>query len=154
MTTPCCSSRLLSDGNRMSSGEERKDDSPVAAATATPAAPESPADSGGLFADGNDDAGSEDAGTRAKAVPKRRGLIQDDDDDWQRESGKMELVFSTAYCTIGASSAKSSLDGFLHDRVPRSFVKLCRGSAGIQYVCVDIDDLRILVSLKDAKQCH
>lgn len=67
-------------------------------------------------------------------------IIQDDEDDWQSESAKMEQVFSDAYCTIGASSAKSSLDGFLADPSPRSVVTLPPGRAGAAYVCVDIDD--------------
>lgn len=74
-------------------------------------------------------------------------IIQDDDDDWQRESGKMELVFSTAYCTIGASSAKSSLDGFLHERPPRTVLELPTTSTGATYVCVDIDDFHTDVEL-------
>lgn len=67
-------------------------------------------------------------------------IIQDDDDDWQNESRKMEQVFNVAYCTIGASSAESSLDGFLADPSPRSVVMLPSSRAGAAYVCIDIDD--------------
>jgi len=67
-------------------------------------------------------------------------IIQDDEDDWQNESRKMKQVFSLAYCTIGASSAKSSLDGFLADPSPRSVVTLPFTKAGALYVCIDIDD--------------
>ncbi|EUC43333.1 hypothetical protein COCMIDRAFT_38701 [Bipolaris oryzae ATCC 44560] len=74
-------------------------------------------------------------------------IIQDDDDDWQRESAKMELVFSMAYCTIGASSAKSSLDGFLHKRTPRTVVKLPATSTQATYACIDIDDFHADVEL-------
>ncbi|KAJ6286663.1 hypothetical protein J3E71DRAFT_388342 [Bipolaris maydis] len=74
-------------------------------------------------------------------------IIQDDDDDWQRESAKMELVFSMAYCTIGASSAKSSLDGFLHERTPRTVIKLAATSTKVTYACVDIDDFHADVEL-------
>ncbi|PVH93374.1 HET-domain-containing protein [Periconia macrospinosa] len=74
-------------------------------------------------------------------------IIQDDDDDWQRESAKMELVFSTAYCTIGASSAKSSVDGFLRERTPRTVLKLPETTAGATYVCADIDDFYTDVEL-------
>lgn len=51
-------------------------------------------------------------------------IIQDDEIDWKSETSKMEEVFSAAYCTIGASSARSSLQGFLTDRVPRLVVVL------------------------------
>jgi heterokaryon incompatibility protein (HET) len=40
-------------------------------------------------------------------------IIQDDSGDWEKESQKMEQVFSSAYCTISATSAKNSHEGFL-----------------------------------------
>lgn len=40
-------------------------------------------------------------------------IIQGQDGDWKRESGRMESVFSSAYCTIAATSAKDSYTGFL-----------------------------------------
>jgi heterokaryon incompatibility protein (HET) len=40
-------------------------------------------------------------------------IIQDDSEDWENESRKMEQVFSSAYCTISATSAKNSHEGFL-----------------------------------------
>jgi hypothetical protein len=74
-------------------------------------------------------------------------IIQDDDDDWERESGKMERVFSDAYCTIGASSARSSLEGLLANRPPRDCVQLQTQSAGTLYVCPAIDDFHRHVEL-------
>lgn len=74
-------------------------------------------------------------------------IIQDDDDDWQKESRKMEQVFSAAYCTIGASSAKSSLEGFLADPSPRSVVTLPSSGRGPAYACIDIDDFHSDVEL-------
>jgi hypothetical protein len=38
-------------------------------------------------------------------------------EDWKVESKRMEIVFSSAYCTIAASSANSSHEGFLRPRV-------------------------------------
>ncbi|KAF2821528.1 HET-domain-containing protein [Ophiobolus disseminans] len=67
-------------------------------------------------------------------------IIQDDDDDWQNESRKMEQIFNVAYCTIGASSAKSSLDGFLTNPLPRDVVALPFGTGNAAYACIDIDD--------------
>jgi hypothetical protein len=74
-------------------------------------------------------------------------IIQDDEDDWQSEASKMEQVFSAAYCTIGASAAKSSLQGFLADRIPRSVVKVPNDVSRSIYACVDIDDFQSDVEL-------
>ncbi|KAI1284210.1 hypothetical protein F5Y07DRAFT_349037 [Xylaria sp. FL0933] len=40
-------------------------------------------------------------------------IIQDDEEDWETEAKKMGDVYSFAYLTVAASSATSSLDGFL-----------------------------------------
>lgn len=74
-------------------------------------------------------------------------IIQDDEDDWERESGRMGRVFSDAYCTISASSASSSLEGFLTPRTPRRCVELPTRSAGMLYVCPAIDDFHHDVEL-------
>ncbi|KAI1743121.1 hypothetical protein F4680DRAFT_471994 [Xylaria scruposa] len=47
-------------------------------------------------------------------------IVQDDENDWNKEAKKMEDVYSCAYVTIAASSAASSLDGFLVDRLNRA----------------------------------
>ncbi|CAH0000178.1 unnamed protein product [Clonostachys byssicola] len=49
-------------------------------------------------------------------------IIQGDEEDWAREAARMEGVFSSAYCVFAATSAKSSLEGFLGDREPRPSV--------------------------------
>ncbi|ORY60792.1 uncharacterized protein BCR38DRAFT_411908 [Pseudomassariella vexata] len=49
-------------------------------------------------------------------------VVQDDAKDWEVELGKMENVFSSAYCTLAASSAESSLVGFPSSRTPRTYV--------------------------------
>jgi hypothetical protein len=41
-------------------------------------------------------------------------IIQDDSGDWATESQKMEGVFKNAYCTIAATSAENSIQGFLN----------------------------------------
>jgi hypothetical protein len=74
-------------------------------------------------------------------------IIQDDKNDWERESGRMERVFSDAYCTIGASSASSSLDGLITGRDRRECLKLQTRSLGTLYVCPAIDDFREHVEL-------
>ncbi|KAK1728310.1 heterokaryon incompatibility protein, partial [Colletotrichum acutatum] len=76
-------------------------------------------------------------------------IIQDNKDDWEKESTKMEEVFSAAYCTISAASARSSLDGFLSNRPPRPSVLVpVKGSPDL-YVCAHIDDFQQDVELAE-----
>ncbi|KPM37809.1 hypothetical protein AK830_g8766 [Neonectria ditissima] len=74
-------------------------------------------------------------------------IIQDDEVDWESESAKMEQVFSSAYCTISASSAKSSLEGFLVNRPSRPCVQVEMKNSELLYVCPAIDDFRHDVEL-------
>ena len=48
-------------------------------------------------------------------------IIQNDPDDWERESRRMETVFASAYCTIAATSPRDCTEGFLC----RQSVKRC-----------------------------
>jgi hypothetical protein len=66
-------------------------------------------------------------------------IIQEDEEDWESEADKMENVFSFAYCTIAASSAASSLDGFLNKRKSKDCVKI-QTSKGPLYLAEAIDD--------------
>lgn len=52
----------------------------------------------------------------------------------------MEDVFSSAYCTIAASSA--SPDGLFRSCPPRQFVTVPTLSGGYYYICETIDDFR------------
>ncbi|KAI8635651.1 hypothetical protein F5Y19DRAFT_461232 [Xylariaceae sp. FL1651] len=74
-------------------------------------------------------------------------IIQDDRADWERESARMEQVFSSAYCTIAASSSKSSAEGFLDVRQPRRCVQLETANMGKLYVCQNIDNFHRDVDL-------
>ncbi|KAI8632601.1 hypothetical protein F5Y19DRAFT_491226 [Xylariaceae sp. FL1651] len=74
-------------------------------------------------------------------------IIQDDKEDWESEAARMEQVFSNAYCTIGASSAKSAVEGFLKYRPPRPCVELQSPNVGTIYVCPNIDDFNRDVEL-------
>ncbi|KAI1761141.1 hypothetical protein GGR53DRAFT_522602 [Hypoxylon sp. FL1150] len=74
-------------------------------------------------------------------------IIQDDKQDWAHEAGRMEQVFSGAYVTIAASSAKSSNEGFLEPREPRSCVQLSTQNSGRVYVCPNIDNFHQDVEL-------
>ncbi|XXH02380.1 hypothetical protein Hte_008755 [Hypoxylon texense] len=74
-------------------------------------------------------------------------IIQDDELDWETEAGRMEQVFSGAYFTIAASSAKSSNESFLSPRQPRPCVQLSTQNAGRLYVCLNIDNFQKDVEL-------
>ncbi|KAK8098544.1 heterokaryon incompatibility protein-domain-containing protein [Apiospora kogelbergensis] len=45
-------------------------------------------------------------------------IIQDSPDDWHQEAPRMAKIYSNAYVTIVATSAKSANDGFLERKVP------------------------------------
>ncbi|KAI0000236.1 HET-domain-containing protein [Xylariaceae sp. FL0662B] len=66
-------------------------------------------------------------------------IIQEDKDDWEAEVGKMESVFSMAYCTIAASSAASHLEGLMYPRKPRPCVAIENRDSKI-YLCQAIDN--------------
>ncbi len=70
-------------------------------------------------------------------------IIQNDEDDWEEESRRMEHVFSSAYCTLAASSAKSSDVGFLQERQPRPCIKIDTVDKGSFYVCPAIDNFHV-----------
>ena len=55
-------------------------------------------------------------------------IIQGNDKDWEKESRSMEAVFANAFCTIAATSAKDSWDGFLVSQSVKQSVKLIDGS--------------------------
>ncbi|KAK8092472.1 uncharacterized protein PG998_014957 [Apiospora kogelbergensis] len=67
-------------------------------------------------------------------------IIQDEESDWYLECARMERVFSNAYCTIGASASRSSIQGFLGDRPHRRCIQLQTPDQGTLYVCTAIDD--------------
>lgn len=60
--------------------------------------------------------------------------------DWKCESQRMEHVFSSAYCTIAASSAANSDAGFLDRNISTDYVYAEHASGQRFYVCGDIDD--------------
>lgn len=63
-------------------------------------------------------------------------IIQDDKDDWRRESRRMEDVFGSAYCTIAATSAKDSNEGFLCPRPAKHSVRLSDRNTDTLYVYI------------------
>ena len=44
------------------------------------------------------------------------GIIQDSEDDWQREASRMSEIYRNSYCTISASGAEHAGDGCFFDR--------------------------------------
>jgi len=67
-------------------------------------------------------------------------IIQDDGDDWERESKLMEQVYSSAYVTIAASCASGTDDGFLKTRPKRECVIMMDPGGTPYYFCDAIDD--------------
>jgi hypothetical protein len=67
-------------------------------------------------------------------------IIQDDAADWEAEAARMGDVFSAAWCTIAASAAKSSTEGFLHPRPARPCLTIPGAEGEGLYACPAIDD--------------
>ena len=67
-------------------------------------------------------------------------IVQDDSKDWETQSKLMGDVFTNAYCTIAASRAGGSSDGFLTSKKPRNAVAVTQSSGYTYYVCDAIDD--------------
>jgi len=79
-------------------------------------------------------------------------IVQDDPVDWDRESKRMEEVFSSAYLTIVATCADNSRDGFLKGRHDRDEVKMWTrksNEAQAYHVCQAIDDFSSHVEQSD-----
>ena len=64
----------------------------------------------------------------------------DNHEDWKRESGRMESVFSEAYCTIAATAAADSNSGFLERDIRTEHVYVQDTSGRQFYISTDIDD--------------
>ncbi|KAF4973924.1 hypothetical protein FZEAL_9110 [Fusarium zealandicum] len=70
-------------------------------------------------------------------------ITQDEDNDWIRESLRMEQVYSNAKCVLAASSAESSIEGFLKRPTPfRPFIALPSRSGDVSYICRSIDNFK------------
>ncbi|KAK4229591.1 Serine/threonine-protein kinase par-4 [Podospora fimiseda] len=69
-------------------------------------------------------------------------IIQGIGGDFHTQAGKMETVFSSAYCVLAASRAKNQQDGFLGPRIQREYVAMEAKSQGkgTFYICENIDD--------------
>jgi hypothetical protein len=69
-------------------------------------------------------------------------IIQDGDhgQDWSRESSQMEHIFSNAYCTIAATAAAHSDDGFLQRRTGFESIHVQDASGRQFYINSDVDD--------------
>jgi hypothetical protein len=74
-------------------------------------------------------------------------IIQDGDGlvDWRNQSGHMEEIFASAYCTIAATSASGSCEGFLVSRANNSSIMISD---------VDQSDLLVYVSPFDDNFRH
>jgi hypothetical protein len=66
-------------------------------------------------------------------------IIQEDEDDWRRESQSMEQVFSSAYCTIAADAARDWEEGFLQRESPPQYTERVKDGRRM-YVCNTVHD--------------
>jgi hypothetical protein len=62
-------------------------------------------------------------------------IIQEDQEDWGKESLSMEKVFSSAYCTISADAAESWTQGFLQRTSPPRFTGAYQIGGDGMYAC-------------------
>jgi hypothetical protein len=79
-------------------------------------------------------------------------IIQDDPEDWERESKRMEDVFSSAYCTIAVTCATGSADGFLKPRGNRKYVTMRSSKGSKFFICEAIDDFGLHVEASELNQ--
>jgi len=67
-------------------------------------------------------------------------IIQGDEEDWQKEAGRMENVFAYAYCTIAASSAPNWQNGFLKRNLSPPYFQIQDGSGRQVYIYDNTED--------------
>jgi hypothetical protein len=67
-------------------------------------------------------------------------IIQGDGGDWDQESKRMEGVYTSAYCTLAATSAVNSNSGFLKRNINSKCIYAQDKSGQQVYVCTDIAD--------------
>lgn len=67
----------------------------------------------------------------------------DDGKDWESEAKLMESVYSSAYCTIAATSARDMKDGFLDRKVSTEYLYVQDTSGQRFYICAGTDDFEV-----------
>jgi Heterokaryon incompatibility protein (HET) len=67
-------------------------------------------------------------------------LDEGDPSDWETESGNMESIFASAYCTLAASSAIGSYEGFLRDRYTSRYTRVEGSKDKTLYLYEDVED--------------
>jgi serine/threonine protein kinase len=67
-------------------------------------------------------------------------IVQGKGGDFSEQAGKMEGIFSGAYCVLAATRASSQHDGFLGRRPERKYITIERGTDKPLYVCEAIDN--------------
>lgn len=68
-------------------------------------------------------------------------ITQGKDGDWEQESKRMQDVYTSAYCTVAATSAVDSNSGFLKRSTSSEYVCIRNGFFGRKvYVCTGIAD--------------
>ncbi|KAH8731712.1 heterokaryon incompatibility protein-domain-containing protein [Phaeosphaeriaceae sp. PMI808] len=76
-------------------------------------------------------------------------IIQWNTEDWKHEADRMEGVYASAYCTIAATSAVDSEEGFLKRNVNNECVLVQDASSRQIYICADTDGSNNHVDIDD-----
>ena len=66
-------------------------------------------------------------------------IIQGKDGDWKQEARRMQNIYTSAYCTVAATSAVDSNSGFLHRNISE-YVYVRDDSGRTVYVGTDVAD--------------
>jgi len=67
----------------------------------------------------------------------------DGGEDWKNECRRMESVFSSAYCTIAATSARDMKDGFLIPKASTEYLYVRSISGRRFYICAGRDNFEL-----------
>ena len=72
-------------------------------------------------------------------------IIQDDEEDWQRESAAMANVFSNAHVTLAATASQDSEGGCLFDREPAKYVVTSADASKAVYIRYPAEERKSLL---------
>jgi len=72
-------------------------------------------------------------------------IIQDDEEDWQRESAAMANVFSNAHVTLAATASQDSEGGCLFDREPAKHVVTSADASKAVYIRYPAEERKSLL---------
>jgi hypothetical protein len=72
-------------------------------------------------------------------------IIQGKDGDWKQESERMQDIYTSAYCTVAATSAEDSKSGFLKRNIHDEYLHVQDDSGRAVFVCTNVADFDVEV---------